>query len=70
MEFSREYVDSCTTFDERFLKFLSRHAPLKEKMVRANHATYESKALRKAIMKRSCLENIYFKKQDNHSLRE
>ena len=39
-------------------------------MVRANHATYESKALRKAIMKRSCLENIYFKKQDNHSLRE
>ena len=27
------------------------------------------KALRKAVMKRSRLENVYFKKQDNHSLR-
>ena len=39
-------------------------------MLCANHAPYESKVLKKAIMKRSCLENIYFKKQDNHSLRE
>ena len=38
-------------------------------MLRANHAPYVSKALRKAIMKRSCLENVYFKKQDNHPLR-
>ena len=38
-------------------------------MIRANHAPYVSKALRKAIMKRSCLENIYFKKKDNHSLK-
>ena len=39
-------------------------------MLTANHAPYVSKkALRKAIMKRSCLENIYFKKQDNYSLR-
>ena len=38
-------------------------------MLRANHAPYVSKALRKAIMKRSCHENVYFKKQDNHSLR-
>ena len=68
-EFSREYVDSCSKFDEIFLKVLNRHAPLKKKMLRANHAPYVSKALRKAIMKRSCLENIYFKKQDNHSLR-
>ena len=68
-EFSREYVDSCSKFDEIFLKVLNRHAPLKKKMLRANHAPYVSKALRKAIMKRSCLENVYFKKQDNHSLR-
>ena len=38
-------------------------------MLRANHAPYVSKAPRKSIMKRSCLENVYFKKQDNHSLR-
>ena len=67
-EFSREYVDSSSKFDEIFLKVLNRHAPLKKKMLRANHAPYVSKALRKAILKRSCLEN-FFKKQDNHSLR-
>ena len=38
-------------------------------MLRANHAPYMSKGLSKAIMKRPCLENIYFKKQDNHFLR-
>ena len=35
-EFSREYVDSCSKFDEIFLKVLNRHAPLKKKMLRAN----------------------------------
>ena len=29
----------------------------------ANHAPYVSKALRKAIMKRPCLEKIYLKKK-------
>ena len=40
-------------------------------MLRANHTLYVSKALRKAIIERSCLKNIHFKKQDfkNHSLR-
>ena len=37
-EFSREYVDSCSKFDEIFLKVLNRHAPLKLKMIRTNHA--------------------------------
>ena len=68
-EVSHEYVHSCSKFDEIFLKILNRHAPLKKKMLRANHAPYASKALRKAIMKRSCLENVYLKNQDKHSLR-
>ena len=68
-EFSREYVDSCCKFDEMFLKVLNRHVPLKKKMVWANHVPYVSKTLRKAIMKGFCLENVYFKKQFNHSLR-
>ena len=38
-------------------------------MLRANHVPYVSKALSKAIMKTSCFENVYFRKQDNHSLR-
>ena len=54
-EFSREYVGSCSKFDEILLKVLNRHALLKKKMIRANHAPYMSKALRKDIMKRSCL---------------
>ena len=69
-EFSREYVVSCSKSDEIFLKVLNRHAPLKKKMLSANHASYVSKALRKAILKASRLENIYFKNQDNHSLGE
>ena len=67
--FLREYVDSCSKFDDIFLEVLNRHALLKKKIIRANHAPYVCKALRKAIMKRSCLEKVYFKKQDNHSLR-
>ena len=38
-------------------------------MLKANHALYVSKALRKTITKKYCLEKIYLKKQDNHSLR-
>ena len=68
-EFLLEYIDSCSKFGEIFFKVLNRHAPLKKKMFRANHTPYVFKPLRKAIMKRSSLENIYFKNQDNHSLR-
>ena len=42
------------------LSFLNRHASIKKKVIRANHAPYVTKALRKAIMKRSQLEKIYF----------
>ena len=39
---------------------LNKHAPLK-KLLRANGAPYITKTLRKAIMRRSQLENIYLK---------
>ena len=32
---------------------LNIHAPLKKKVIRANHVPYMTKSLRKAIMKRS-----------------
>ena len=67
-EFSVEYVDSCSKCDEIFLEVLSKHASLKKKMLWANQAPFVFKALKKAIMKRSYLENIYFKKQDNRFL--
>ena len=66
---TKENIDSCTKFDEQFLKVLNIHAPLKRKLLRANHAPYISKTLRKAIMRRSYLEKIYFKKRTDHSLK-
>ena len=65
----KEKITSCTKFDEMFLQMLNQHAPLKSKILRGNHASYISKPLRKAIMKRSYLENLYFKKRTDHSLR-
>ena len=52
-----------------FLRILKQHAPLKSKPLHANHASHISKPLRKAIMKRYYLENLYFKKRTDHSLR-
>ena len=66
---TKENIDSCTKFDEQFLKVLNIHAPLKRKLLRANHAPYISKTLRKAIMRRSYLEKIYLKKRTDQCLK-
>ena len=51
--FSRNTVGSCYQFDQIFLNVLGKHAPIKRKLLRANHSSYISKPLRKAIMSRS-----------------
>ena len=66
--FSAESVEEYAPFEKVFLDVLNKHAPLKKKVVRANHASYITKTLRKAIMKRSCLEKLYFKKKTPDSL--
>ena len=38
-EFSHEYVNSCSKYDDMFLKVLNRHALLKKKMLSINHAS-------------------------------
>ena len=48
-------------FEDIFLKVLNVHAPIKKKVVRANNMPYMTKTLRKAIMRRSALENKYHK---------
>ena len=48
-------------FEKIFIETLDKHAPLKKKSVRANHAPYMTKILRKAIMKRSELETKFYK---------
>ena len=60
---SSETVLDYTSFEENFLGVLNKHAPSKKKVLRANHAPYVTKALMKAIMKRSYLEKLYFKKK-------
>ena len=42
-------------FEEEFREVLNKHAPLKKRFIRVNHAPYMTKNLRKAIMKRSQL---------------
>ena len=60
---SSETVLDYTSFEENFLGVLNKHAPLKKKVLRANHGPYVTRALRKAIMKKSYLEKLYFKKR-------
>ena len=64
---STELVNNYSSLENVFIDVLNSHAPIKKKVIRANHAPYVTKALRKAIMKRSQLEKIYFKKRTQES---
>ena len=66
--FSAEPIEEYAPFEKVFLDVLNSHAPLKKKVVRANHAPYITKTLKKAIMERSYLERVYFKKKAQDSL--
>ena len=62
---STHYLD----FENIFLNALTDQAPLKKKTLRANQAPYMTKTLRKAIMRRSALENLYHKnKTPEHNI--
>ena len=56
-----KYTKPYESFENVFLNILQRHAPLKTKVVSANHAPYMNRILRNAIMKRSELERKYLK---------
>ena len=49
------------TFQEIIVSLLNVYAPLKRKFLRANHASFVTKELRKAIILRARLRNIYLK---------
>ena len=61
--FINNSIESYEFFEKVFLDTLYKHVPLKKKSVRANHAPNVTKTLRKAIMSRSSLQTIYFKKR-------
>ena len=67
-------------FEYIFLMVLEKHAPGKQRVVRGNEKPFMTKALRKAIMRRSFLKHKYqklktevahkaFKKQKNYTNR-
>ena len=60
-ELSKISTHSYSSFEKVFLETLNDHAPLKQKTIRANHAPYMTKTLRKAMMHRSQLETKYRK---------
>ena len=60
---------SYSFFEKTFVEILNKHAPLKKKVIRKNHAPYVTKKMRKCIMKRSQLQNKYFNKRTNTNLK-
>ena len=66
---STEFVNNNSSFENVFIDVLNRHAPIREKVARDNHAPYVTKALRKVIMKGFQLEKLYFKKRTQESFK-
>ena len=58
---SQQALVSYDIFDAIILSVLNKHAPVKQKSVRANEGPLMTKALRKAIMNRTHLRNRYNK---------
>ena len=61
IQLRKQNIKNYDTFHNIFMKVLDRHAPCKQKVLRANHKPYMTKALRQAIMRRSTLENKFYK---------
>ena len=73
--FEKDLTCALSTFEkfnyqelDKTLKF-SQYAPVKKKLVRASQTPYITKALCKAIMRRSKLETKYFKLKTNDILK-
>ena len=56
---------NCETFETVSVALLNRHAPLKEKYMRANNQPFMNKTLSKAVMTRSRLRNKFLKNPNN-----
>ena len=52
-------VTGYSNFQNIFIQVLNNHAPAKKKILRFNNCPFMTKTLRKAVMHRSRLKNIY-----------
>ena len=64
-----EGISSYDSFETTFIELLNKHAPLRKKLLRANHAPCIRKTLRKAIMHRSQVETKYLKSKTQADLK-
>ena len=69
LAFSNTDIQTCEEFFKKIMDLLDHHVPLKKKILRANNAPYITKKIRREIMKRSQLENIYRKTLAETSLK-
>ena len=53
-----------SSFEDIFINVLNTHARVKTKIVRAKNHEFMTKTLRKAIMTRPRLKNVYLKNQN------
>ena len=61
-------ISNYESFETTFIEVLKKHAPLKKKLLRTNHAPYITKTLRRAVMRRSQLETKYLKSKTQTDL--
>ena len=59
---------SYSQFEKTFVTVLDSHVPLRKKQRGFNHSPFMTKTLRKGIMTRSRLKNIYNKKRSYDNL--
>ena len=62
-------IKDYASFEKVFLEVLNKHAPSKKRTVRSNEKPYVTKQMRKAIMKRSYLENRCYKYKSQADIR-
>ena len=66
LEYDLNYIE-YDTFQEIIVSLLNVYAPLKKKYLRANHASFVTMELRKAVMQGTRLRNIYLKQRTKTS---
>ena len=64
-----EGISDHESFKTTFIEVLNKHAPLRKKFLRVNHAPYITKTLRKVIMRRSQLETKYLEIKSQTNLK-
>ena len=64
-----QQINEYKHFEQIFLEILNIHAPIKKKLLRANHVHYLTKALRKLIIKRPELESKCLKNKTSENLK-